>query len=54
MVNCDNAPAIVAYSGDHHRGVDVVEIIDSKITNLYAIRNPGKLGEMTVPRQISR
>jgi RNA polymerase sigma-70 factor, ECF subfamily len=54
MVNCNNAPAIVVYSGGHVKGVYLVEIIDSKITNLYAIRNPDKLVAVTVPRQISR
>jgi RNA polymerase sigma-70 factor (ECF subfamily) len=54
MVNCNSAPAIVAYSGDQVKGVYLVEITGSKITNLYAIRNPDKLVAMTVPRQISR
>jgi RNA polymerase sigma-70 factor, ECF subfamily len=54
MVNCNNAPAIVVHSGDHLAGVYLVEITGSKITNLYAIRNPDKLVALTVPRQISR
>ena len=54
MANCNNAPAIVAYSDGHVKGVYLLEIIDSKITNLYAIRNPDKLAAVTVPRQISR
>jgi RNA polymerase sigma-70 factor, ECF subfamily len=54
MVNCNNLPAIVIHSGDHLEGVFLVEIIDDKITNFYAIRNPDKLVALTVPRQISR
>ncbi len=54
MVNCNNAPAMVAYSGDHLEGVCLFEIGDGKITNFYAIRNPDKLLALTVPRQISR
>jgi RNA polymerase sigma-70 factor (ECF subfamily) len=54
MVNCNNLPAIVIYSADHLEGVFLVEIIDDKITNLYAMRNPDKLVALTVPRQISR
>ena len=40
---CNSAPAVVVYSGDHLEGVFLVEIIDGKITNFYAIRNPDKL-----------
>jgi RNA polymerase sigma-70 factor (ECF subfamily) len=54
MVNCNNLPAIVIYSGDHLEGVFLVEIIDDKITNFYAMRNPDKLVALTVPRQITR
>ncbi|MET8307111.1 RNA polymerase sigma-70 factor [Micromonospora sp. NPDC005173] len=54
MVNCNNAPAMVAHVGDRPEGVLLIEIIDGKITNFYAIRNPDKLVAMTVPRQISR
>jgi RNA polymerase sigma-70 factor (ECF subfamily) len=54
MVNCNNAPAMVIYSGDHLEGVFLIEIIDGKITNFYAMRNPDKLVAVTAPRQISR
>ncbi len=50
----NNAPALVLYLGDHLEGVISVEVIDGKITNFYAIRNPEKLATVTVPRQISR
>ena len=51
---CNSAPAVVVYSGDHLEGVFMIEIIDGKITNFYAIRNPDKLAGITVPRAISR
>ncbi len=54
MVNCNNAPALVAYRGDHLEGVFLIEISDGEITNLYAVRNPDKLLAVTVPRRISR
>ena len=54
MVTCNSAPAVVVYSGDHLEGVFLVEIIDGKITNFYAIRNPDKLAAIAVPRTISR
>jgi RNA polymerase sigma-70 factor, ECF subfamily len=54
MVNCNNAPAMVVYSGDHLEGVFLIEIIDGKITNFYAMRNPDKLVAVTAPRRISR
>lgn len=53
-MNCNNAPAVIVYSGDHLEGVFLAEIIDAKITNFYAIRNPDKLAAITVPRTISR
>ena len=34
--------------------VITVEIIDGKITNFYAMRNPAKLASATVRREISR
>jgi RNA polymerase sigma-70 factor, ECF subfamily len=54
MVNCNNAPAVVVYSGDQLEGVFLVEIINDKITNFYAMRNPDKLAGIAVPRTISR
>jgi RNA polymerase sigma-70 factor, ECF subfamily len=54
MVNCNNTPAMVVYSGDRLEGVFLVEIIDGKITNFYAMRNPDKLVAVTAPRHISR
>ena len=52
-VNCNNAPTVIVYSGDHLEGVFLVEIIDGKITNFYAMRNPHKLAAIAVPRTIS-
>ena len=54
MVNCNNAPAVVVYDGDRLEGVFLVEVIDGKITNFYAMRNPDKLAGITIPRTISR
>jgi RNA polymerase sigma-70 factor (ECF subfamily) len=48
------APAVVLYTGDHLEGVFTVEIIDGKITNFYAMRNPDKLAAVTTVRHISR
>ncbi|MGK8523029.1 RNA polymerase sigma-70 factor [Nocardia asteroides] len=53
-VNCNNAPALVAYRGDDLEGVFLIEITDEEITGIYVIRNPDKLSTLTVPRQISR
>ncbi|GAA3413946.1 RNA polymerase sigma factor SigJ [Streptosporangium vulgare] len=53
-VNCNNAPAMAAYDGDHLVGVCLFEVGDGRITNFYVIRNPDKLLALTVPRQISR
>jgi RNA polymerase sigma-70 factor (ECF subfamily) len=50
----NSAPAVVVYSGDQLEGVFLVEIIDGKITHLYAMRNPDKLVGITIPRAISR
>jgi RNA polymerase sigma-70 factor (ECF subfamily) len=50
----NSAPAMIVYSGDHLEGVFVIEIIDGKITNFYAMRNPDKLASISVPRTISR
>ncbi|WP_433755457.1 RNA polymerase sigma factor SigJ [Nocardia sp. CA-135398] len=54
MVTCNNTPAMVAYRGDLLEGVFLMEIIEGKITNFYAIRNPDKLATVAVPRRISR
>lgn len=54
MANCNNSPAMVVYSGDTLEGVFLVEVVDRKITNFYAMRNPDKLSGIAVPRAISR
>lgn len=53
-VNCNNAPAVAIYTGDHLEAVFLVEIIDGKVTNLYAVRNPDKLAAIAIPRIIRR
>ncbi|MDV3129020.1 RNA polymerase sigma-70 factor [Mycobacterium sp. 21AC1] len=50
----NNAPALKLYLGDSFEGVLTIEIVDGKITHLYAMRNPDKLGGIDVPRVISR
>ena len=50
----NGAPAMVVYNGDHLEGVFLVEVLDGKITNFYAMRNPEKLTTIAVPRKISR
>jgi RNA polymerase sigma-70 factor, ECF subfamily len=51
---CNAAPALVIYAGDRLEAVFTVEILDGKITNLYAMRNPDKLAAAMAVRQISR
>ncbi len=50
----NSAPALVLYLGDSLEGVITIEVIDGKITNFYAMRNPEKLSTVKVPRQIGR
>ncbi|OBF19767.1 RNA polymerase sigma-70 factor [Mycobacterium sp. ACS4331] len=47
-------PALNLYLGDSFEGVVMVEVVDGKITNFYAMRNPEKLAGLAVARQISR
>lgn len=47
-------PALNLYLGDSFEGVVMVEVVDGKITNFYAVRNPEKLAGVSVARQISR
>jgi RNA polymerase sigma-70 factor, ECF subfamily len=53
MTVCNFAPAIVVYRGDVFEGVFLIEILDDKITNFYAMRNPDKLLAFT-PRTVTR
>jgi RNA polymerase sigma-70 factor, ECF subfamily len=53
-VNCNGAPAVAIYSGDHLEAVFLIEITDGKITHFYAMRNPDKLTAITIPRAITR
>jgi len=54
LVTCNAAPAIAIYVADYLEGVFTVEIVDGKITNFYAMRNPDKLVAAATVRQISR
>jgi RNA polymerase sigma-70 factor, ECF subfamily len=53
-VICNSAPAVMLYRGDYLEGVFTVEIVDGKITNFYAMRNPDKLMALATAREISR
>ncbi|WP_236977794.1 MULTISPECIES: RNA polymerase sigma-70 factor [Mycobacterium] len=53
-VTCNSAPAVVLYLDGRLQGVITVEIVDDKITNFYAMRNPEKLLALGNPRKISR
>jgi RNA polymerase sigma-70 factor (ECF subfamily) len=50
----NSSPAMVVYNGDDLEGVFLIEIVDGKISNFYAMRNPDKLVGIAVPRAISR
>ncbi|GAA2264213.1 RNA polymerase sigma factor SigJ [Nonomuraea roseoviolacea subsp. roseoviolacea] len=53
-VTCNNTPALVAYRGDRLEGAFLTEVVDGRITQFYAIRNPDKLLSLAAPRRISR
>jgi len=51
------APEVLRAIGDatnRLEGIFTVEIVDGKITNFYAMRNPDKLAAATTVRHISR
>jgi len=54
MAICNAAPAVVLYAGDRLEGIFTIEIVDGKISNFYAMRNPDKLAAATTVRRISR
>jgi RNA polymerase sigma-70 factor (ECF subfamily) len=54
MVTANSAPAVLVYAGDKLDLVITVEVVDGKIANFYAVRNPEKLLTATVRRQITR
>ncbi len=54
IVMCNSAPAMRFFRADHLEGVFTVEIVDGKISNVYAMRNPDKLTAATTARAISR
>ena len=53
-VVCNSAPALLFYNADQLEGVFTAEIVDGKISNFYAMRNPDKLATVTTARKISR
>ncbi len=50
----NGAPALVLYLGDKLEGIISVEVTEGKISHFYAMRNPEKLGGVTVARELSR
>ncbi|MEV3905081.1 RNA polymerase sigma-70 factor [Mycobacterium sp. NPDC050551] len=54
VVTANGAPAVAVYRGDRLEAVLAVEIVDGRITHLYAIANPDKLSTVTTARTISR
>lgn len=54
LASYNSAPAAIVYRDDRPDSVFMIEVIDGKITNFYAMRNPEKLASVTVPREISR
>lgn len=53
-VVCNFAPALIFYTGDHLEGIYAMEVVNSKISNFYAVRNPDKLVAAATARAISR
>jgi RNA polymerase sigma-70 factor, ECF subfamily len=53
-VVCNSAPALLLYRADQLEGVFTAEIVDGKISNFYAMRNPDKLAAAATARRISR
>ncbi|WP_167098170.1 RNA polymerase sigma-70 factor [Mycobacterium sp. DL592] len=54
LASYNSAPAAIVYRNERPDSVFLIEVIDGKITNFYAMRNPEKLASVTVPREISR
>lgn len=50
----NGAAALVLYLGDNLEGIISVELTDGRISHLYAMRNPEKLGGIKVARELSR
>ncbi|MDY7000073.1 MAG: RNA polymerase sigma-70 factor [Actinomycetota bacterium] len=50
----NSAPALLLYTGEQLEGVVTFEIVDGRVANFYAMRNPDKLASVTVPRRIGR
>jgi RNA polymerase sigma-70 factor, ECF subfamily len=53
-VTCNSAPAVLVYARDRVDIVIAVDVVDGKIANFYAVRNPEKLATATVRREITR
>jgi RNA polymerase sigma-70 factor, ECF subfamily len=53
-VVCNSAPAVLFYLDNRLEGVITVDVVDDKITNFCAVRNPDKLAALATAREISR
>jgi RNA polymerase sigma-70 factor, ECF subfamily len=53
-VTANSAPAVLVYAGDRIDIVIAVDVVDGKIANFYAVRNPEKLATATMRRKITR
>lgn len=54
LTTYNGAPAIIVFSDEQPDSVFTIEVAEGRITNFYVIRNPEKLGSVTVARRISR
>lgn len=54
MAMYNSAPAAIVYRDGHPDGVFLIEVVDGRITHVYAVRNPQKLAAVGTPRAISR
>lgn len=50
----NSAPAAIVYRDGHPDGVFLIEVVDGRITHVYAVRNPQKLAAVGTPRAITR
>ncbi len=50
----NSSPAVIVYRDERPDSVFTIEVIEGKIANFYAMRNPEKLASVTVRREISR
>lgn len=54
MAMYNSAPAAIVYRDGQPDGVFLIEVVDGRITHVYAVRNPQKLAAVGTPRAITR